>query len=155
MKDQIDSNMSRCHTAAVTLLLVLIVVASAPLADHEIRVQGAKSVWDGVYTAEQATRGEVAYQKECAVCHLDNLRGEAFAPALIDYTFTSRWQESTVGELFTVMKATMPADLTDRLPDADYAAIVAYLLKMNKFPAGEQELSTNADDLNQITFEKP
>ena len=29
----------------------------------------SRSVWDGVYTEEQAKRGEQLYRKECGTCH--------------------------------------------------------------------------------------
>ena len=28
-----------------------------------------RSVWDGVYTEEQAKRGEALYEKQCSACH--------------------------------------------------------------------------------------
>jgi len=31
------------------------------------------SVWDGIYTASQASRGEAAYRANCASCHGVNL----------------------------------------------------------------------------------
>ena len=33
------------------------------------------SVWDGVFTAEQARRGETAYLSACASCHGTGLEG--------------------------------------------------------------------------------
>ena len=32
-----------------------------------------RSVWDGVYTKEQAHRGQTVYGQECAKCHGENL----------------------------------------------------------------------------------
>ena len=34
-----------------------------------VAARQAQSVWDGVYTAEQAQRGEPLYQQSCAECH--------------------------------------------------------------------------------------
>src|ERR1039458_10596307 len=34
-----------------------------------------RSVWDGVYTKEQAQRGQTVYGRDCARCHSDNLGG--------------------------------------------------------------------------------
>ena len=41
-----------------------------------------KSVWDGVFTAEQADRGAAAYKTSCSECHGGDLMGDGFAPAL-------------------------------------------------------------------------
>ena len=37
--------------------------------------QTTKSVWTGVYTTEQATRGTDLYQRVCGECHGDDLEG--------------------------------------------------------------------------------
>ncbi len=33
------------------------------------------TVWDGVYTADQAARGKVVYDSHCSSCHLADLGG--------------------------------------------------------------------------------
>lgn len=133
----------------VTAALIAVVAGGAAFA------QASKTVSDGVYTKEQALRGEASYQKECASCHLDDLRGEGFAPALVADAFTHRWQNRVVGDLFIVVKVTMPQERPSTLSDEEYAAIVAYLLKMNNYPAGQQELSKDPAELKQITFKTP
>jgi mono/diheme cytochrome c family protein len=116
---------------------------------------GGKTVWDGVYSEAQAARGQVAYEKECASCHGTNLAGGGMAPALIEDAFAARWKDGPVGDIFIVTKATMPQDRPSTLTDEMYADIVAYLLKVNKYPSGPQDLSKNPPDLAQITFDKP
>lgn len=115
----------------------------------------APSVWDGVYTEEQASRGRVSYEKECAGCHLSTLQGEGLAPGLIGEAFTYRWQDGPVSDLFVVIKATMPADRPSTLQDQEYVDIIAYLLKKNNYPSGSTELSRNQADLKEIGFKKP
>ena len=39
--------------------------------------QAPRTVWDGVYTREQAQRGEKLYEQECGRCHGDDLTGIA------------------------------------------------------------------------------
>jgi cytochrome c len=60
-----------------------------------------------------------------------------------------------VGDLFKVIKVTMPADRPSSLTDQDYADITAYILKMNKYPAGPKPLVTDRDALLLIAFERP
>ena len=114
--------------------------------------QQPRTVASGVYTADQAKRGEAAYEKSCSVCHLPDLTGDQFATPLIGETFAQRWKDSNVGELFTVVKGTMPATAPGALTDEIYADIVAFLLMMNKYPAGGQELGKDPQELGTITF---
>src|SRR5258708_13609568 len=60
----------------------------------------SRSVWDGVYTEEQAKRGEPIYHKECAACHGDLLTGGESAPPLTGGAFLANWNGLTVGDLF-------------------------------------------------------
>jgi quinoprotein glucose dehydrogenase len=111
-----------------------------------------RTVSEGVYTEEQAERGKAAYEAQCSSCHLSDLSGQAFAPALVEDMFKSRWQEGNVGDLFLVVKQTMPQDKPASLTDKEYAEIVAYLLKSNQYPAGAQELPPDPKALNEVTF---
>lgn len=139
-----------------TAIVIGLVAALIPVvAGRAAFAQEGKTVWDGVYTEEQATRGKAAYRKECASCHMEDLRGEGYAAPLIADAFTQRWQDGTLGDLFTSLKATMPADRPSVLENEAYADIVAYLLKMNNYPAGQQELSKDPNDLRPIVFKKP
>jgi quinoprotein glucose dehydrogenase len=113
-----------------------------------------RTVSEGVYTQEQAERGKAAYEAQCSSCHLSDLSGQSFAPALIEDMFRSRWQEGTVGDLFLVVKQTMPQDKPASLTDAEYAEIVAFLLKSNQYPAGMQELPPDPKALNEVTFKE-
>ena len=47
----------------------------------------------------------------------------------------------------------MPADQPGHLSREQNAALLAYILSANKFPAGAAELSTDANLLRQIRFE--
>ena len=97
----------------------------------------SRQVADGVYTAEQATRGAEAYEKACASCHMSDLRGESFAPALNGDAFALRWENGKLTDLHKIVKATMPADSPGSLSPQAYADIVAFLLKANGYPAGQ------------------
>ena len=114
-----------------------------------------QTVSTGIYTAEQAKRGAAAYQKSCSLCHLEDLSGDQFATPLIGETFTQRWQDSTVGDLFAILKATMPANNPGTLTDEIYVDLVAYLLMMNKYPDGREELRHEARELSKIRFKNP
>ena len=111
---------------------------------------GSQSVWDGVYTDEQAQRGETAYEQECATCHLADLLGDGIAPALTGAAFDFRWSDLSVGDMYVAIRATMPQGAPASLSPQGYADIVSYMLMKNDFPAGETELPTDEETLNQI-----
>ena len=70
----------------------------------------ASSVWDGVFTDEQAKRGEAAYRQECSNCHGAELEGGDMTPPLVGGGFTSNWNDLTLGDLFERIRLTMPLD---------------------------------------------
>ncbi len=123
----------------------------APAAISE--VQGSRSLWDGVYTQEQAKRGEEAYREGCARCHgADLMSGDAVRP-LAGTEFLSTWNAKTLGDLFDRIRTTMPADKPGTLNRQQISDIVAYILSTNKFPAGKTEVETQSDLLKQIRFD--
>jgi mono/diheme cytochrome c family protein len=123
-------------------------IALLPAAAHA--QDGPTSVWDGAYTEAQATRGEGAYERECATCHLADLLGDGIAPALVGAAFDFRWRDLSVGDIFVAIRATMPQGAPASLSPQAYADIVSYLLKRNDFPAGDSELPTAEAALNAV-----
>lgn len=122
----------------------------APVPSSE---QESRSVWDGVYTEEQAKRGEALYLKECSNCHGQELEGADMSPALTGPAFTANWDGLTLGDLFERIRITMPADRPGSLRRQQNADILAHILSANKFPAGKTELPPEVQVLKQILFE--
>jgi quinoprotein glucose dehydrogenase len=114
----------------------------------------SRSVWDGVYTKAQASRGLVRYREECAKCHAENLMGGEDAPALVGDEFLPKWTGQTAGDLFELIRKTMPSEDPESLSRREYADILAYLLGANGFPAGEKELGSELAALKEIRIEK-
>ena len=127
----------------------LVVGASALWAQAD----GMRSVWDGVFTAEQAERGDRAYAANCASCHGTSLTGGESAPPLTGGEFSSNWYGLTIGDLFERIRTTMPADRPGRIKREQNADILAYILRMNQFPPGKAELSSQTQFLKQIRLE--
>ena len=111
-----------------------------------------ESLSDGIYTEEQASRGAEEYAARCASCHSADLRGNSNSPSLIGVSFMFIWEGRTLGELFTKMSNEMPTDQPGSLSQQSYAAILAFILKSNDFPAGGKELASNADALKSINI---
>jgi mono/diheme cytochrome c family protein len=112
-----------------------------------------RSIWDGVYTAEQAKRGEDLYPDGCSRCHGDELEGDE-APALRSEEFLRDWKGLTLGDLFLRVKDAMPGDAPGTLTNAQTADVIAYILSRNHIPAGNLPMPANAQQLKQIRMDK-
>ena len=115
--------------------------------------QQPASVWDGVYTQAQASRGETVYSKECASCHGQGLDGSGQAPPLSGADFKGNWNGQTVDDLFEKVQTSMPGDQPGKLSREQNADILAFVLGNNGFPAGSKELPADAAALGKIRFE--
>jgi quinoprotein glucose dehydrogenase len=134
--------------------LVLAVLAIAGVTGPALRAQETtRSVWDGVYTEAQARRGEAAYRLNCARCHGVALEGIETAGPLTGARFTANWNGVTVGDLMERVKVSMPNDRPGTLSRPLIADVLAYVLSVNRFPAGKSELARQTELLKQIKFE--
>jgi hypothetical protein len=144
---------------AMTFKIVapLILAAWAAGLVHTTRAEQAApvggSTWGGVYSDEQATRGAAAYAKHCTECHLEDLAGDGFAPALKGPEFLNNWNGLTVGDLFERIRVSMPPSDPNAVPVTDKADIVAHILKSSGFPAGKTELAPQTEALKAFKFE--
>jgi S-disulfanyl-L-cysteine oxidoreductase SoxD len=133
--------------------LALAALAIAPILIWAAQSPATVSVWDGVYTADQAARGESLFAKSCASCHGDQLEGEGQAPPLAGSEFMGNWNKQVVDDLFEIVKSTMPGDKPGSLSRAANADIMSYIFQVNGFPAGKTELPSDAESLKRIRIE--
>lgn len=131
---------------------IMVVIAGTAVGSAGRLIAQSKTQWDGVYTAEQAKRGEALYADQCASCHGPELTGGEMAPALVGGDFNSDWEGLPLGQLFDRMKTTMPQNSPGSLSRAQNADILALMLSKAGAPAGSTELPSQAELLNQITF---
>ena len=136
-----------------SIAILLCVVAGLCVARSQEPASAPRSVWDGVYTDEQAKRGEPIYQKECAACHGDQLSGGESAPPLTGGAFLANWNGLSVGDLFDRIRKTMPQSNPGRLSRQQDADVLAFIFSRNKFPAGKTELYKQSEMLKEIRFE--
>ena len=117
---------------------------------------GTRSVLDGVYTEDQAKRGQARYRR-CILCHLDDLQGDPAKQAspIAGEAFLEKWIGHTLKELFEKTSTTMPQDSPGSLSPPEYADVLSYMLQVNKFPSGKEELSAQSAQLDRILIEKP
>ena len=65
-----------------------------------------------------------------------------------------RWSGKNVDDLLGRMQRSMPPTLPGSLTRAQYADLVAYLLKSNEFPSGFEALGTDSERLRQILIQR-
>jgi mono/diheme cytochrome c family protein len=110
-------------------------------------------IWSGVYTEAQAKRGEATGNQRCSACHGSDFMGGEAGPALVGLEFLGNWNQQSLGDFFDRIHATMPADAPGSLSVQDTADVIARVLQLNKFPAGQKELPTDMNLLGQIKIE--
>ena len=140
------------------MVLTLMWIAGVAFASRLLVAQDAASggtVWDGVFTEAQASRGEAAYGRSCAACHKEDLLGSGTAPALAGDAFFRRWNESTMDEVVQTMKGSMPQEAPGSLDLQVYVDIVTYLLKASGSPTGTGELRADRDRLKLMRVTPP
>jgi cytochrome c len=129
------------------------IAAIGILAGLALIAQTTRTVWDGVYTDAQAQRGEGFYAKECASCHGAELTGGEAAPPLTGDSFYANWNGLTLGDLFERIRVSMPQNAPGSLSRQENVDILAFILKVNQFPAGKAELDRQTEILKQIKFD--
>lgn len=104
--------------------------------------QSGGTVADGVFTADQVARGEQTFRDVCSACH-DTVEFSGGR-------FRLTWVGLTAGDLFDTISTLMPEGDPGSLSPAQYAAVVAYLLELNGYPAGETPLPTSLSALQAL-----
>jgi mono/diheme cytochrome c family protein len=110
---------------------------------------------DGLYTAEQAHRGETLYKAQCTSCHGDALDGVGPYPPLSGDDFLTKYQGQPGLNLYNIIQKLMPATAPGSLTRPQAADLLAYILSFNKFPAGTKEFPSDEDTLKKVILPKP
>jgi mono/diheme cytochrome c family protein len=135
---------------SVALLACALAVNVTGQQRDQAKTSSGRTVWDGVYTEEQARRGGTEYMQACASCHADDLRGKGTAPSLVEESFWFLYGDSTVGDLWERIRTLMPSDRPGSLSSQSYRDVVAFILQSNKLPPGERELDADPEALREI-----
>jgi len=138
-------------------LLAVALAASFGALQHTAANETA-SIRDGVFTAEQARRGQAAYTGPCDRCHGYKLDGAPDdpdmlpAPPVAGNKFLRKWSGRSLAALVDYLRVTMPANNPGYLSDAEIVDIVAYMLAVSGMPAGVAALQPNAEVLAGIVI---
>ena len=143
----------RFRIVAAALLMAWVAGVTMAAGVVEQTAPTGTSTWSGVFTEEQATRGAATYAKYCSECHLEDLAGDGFAPALKGPEFMNNWNSLSVGDLYERIRVSMPPNSPSAVPNQDKIDIVTHILKSAGFPAGTTELAPQVEALKTIKFE--
>ena len=140
--------MRRCFLAITALATLL--GAHGRLVD----AQQMRTASDRVYSDAQAGRGQALYKERCASCHGDALGGQN-GPPLVGDDFMSVWSGQRLSDLVNKIKNTMPESDPGKLTRQQSVDLVAHILKVGRFPAGQADLAMDEAALQRITMPTP
>ncbi|MXW66762.1 MAG: cytochrome c [Gemmatimonadales bacterium] len=137
---------------AVPLAAVAVILGASSLAAQEEggdpaeaeEAAAAANTTQGVFSEEQATRGEDVFWNICAECHFEEDFGGPFIQS---------WAGASVKDLVDEIVATMPEDNPGGMPMEQYVDVVAYMFKINGMPTGEDELTAENVDAVEIALD--
>lgn len=112
---------------------------------RDAAAQSATSTKSGVYSREQALRGQDIYAGICKNCHTPESHSGA--------TFTTKWKGKALLDLYVYIRDQMPKNAPGSLSPEENADVLAYLLRMNRMPVGPIDLAADSDSLKAIRIE--
>jgi mono/diheme cytochrome c family protein len=107
-----------------------------------------RSTLEGVYTDAQADEGAQIFTRICSKCHDQEnpLRGPSFF---------AKWTERPLYAIWEFLTTSMPYGAPASLAPEEYAAALAYILRLNGYPSGETRLPHVPFEVANIDFDRP
>ncbi len=109
-----------------TIFSLLVLSACATTAQEE----SSAGVLQGVFTTEQAQSGRSTFNNVCRTCHIPRDFRTIFKQS--DDT------EALLSDYYDLISTTMPQDSPGSLSTESYMNVIAYLLSLNGFSAGDE-----------------
>ncbi len=121
------------HAAAATTSQTAVAQANAP----QPAAAPAAAAPPALYTEAQAARGAQIYAQKCVACHGENLQGTA-APSVAgtDFLDTAQRNGWTLSIIRYIVFSLMPRNAPASLAPDESAALMAFLLASDCYPAG-------------------
>jgi len=118
----------------LTLVAGLVCLAAAPLLAQEGE---QRTILDGVYTEEQAARGQRVYENLCSRCHGGEDFGPVRASDLTSPDFIDNWREYDLGFMYSMILEDMPPDGGAKPLPEQIVDVIPYILHWNEYPTGD------------------
>lgn len=129
---------------ALVLFASLLFAGAASLSAGAAPAQDPKSILDRIYSEAQAERGEQQFKVSCSSCHTPRMfTGGAFA---------ERWNGQSMGSVFEWLSVNMPENDPGGLKPQQYADVLAFVLGMNGYPVGSEDMPGDAAILTQYAI---
>tara|TARA_B100001057_G_scaffold11709_2_gene11112 strand:+ start:20915 stop:21337 length:423 start_codon:yes stop_codon:yes gene_type:complete len=129
-------------TLVTNVLKIILLISSISLLPMVV-LSESLTTNDKIYSKDQAKTGEELYRTNCLTCH----DKKYFRPVF------KTWTGQSLGTFFLVMNASMPQGNPGSLHIEEYTDILAYMLSLSRYSAGESKLSSSTEFLNSITIE--
>jgi S-disulfanyl-L-cysteine oxidoreductase SoxD len=101
----------------------------------------------GLYSEVQAKRGQEVFTAICSECHeIEDLTNE---------DFRMNWDGTTLYELFDNIRTTMPDENPGTLTPQQYIDVTAYVLQLNKLPAGPDDFTGDSASASAVRLPLP
>ncbi len=131
---------------------VALATATIALTDAPARVRPAHAAsfapdTVGAYTTAQAERGLTVFKKVCSECH----EPQDFTNA----DFHGEWNGRSLFDLYENVRTTMPDETPGTLTQQQYEDVLAYMLQLNKAPAGANEFRADSASAKAILLKLP
>src|SRR5690606_8587792 len=120
--------------------LLTLALGSAAIADAGA---APTSLTDGAYVATQAESGAVIFEERCSSCHNADFYKNVFRT----------WRGQPLLYLFEQVMSSMPADNPGSLMDNEYEDVMAYILQITGFPAGDTRLEYASGMMGDVAIE--
>ena len=96
------------------------------------------------FTDAQADRGRGTFRGNCTECHASGDFSDA------DFRF--KWSRRTAGSLYALIQTQMPETAPGSLTPGETVELVSYILRMNGFEPGPEELAADRAVLDAISL---
>jgi mono/diheme cytochrome c family protein len=135
----------RATRRAIPIAACLLAAVNRGTAAQQTGGDSTRSTLVGVYAADQAALGQEIYELQCRSCHVPVTHtGPAFVAA---------WQGRPLWDLFRYIRELMPKNDPGILSQRETTRVIAYLLRMNGMPPGNDELPADSTTLSRIRIE--
>ena len=135
--------------ALVASFLCSLALSAGALGQPSPATDDMRTVQEGVFSEDQANRGQEHYEANCMRCHGADLTGGGARP-LVGDEFLRNWLGLSLDGLFDQLN-TMPPSAAGTLGEGAYLEILSFILERNAFPLGDEELNTSV--LSDIRIE--
>lgn len=113
------------------------------------------TIWDHVFTQQQAELGKALYVTNCLGCHGKTGRGSPGGPPITGVALNKKWSDTTLLDIYTFARTYMPPGKAGTIGNEQaYVNIITYLLELHGAEPGDTTLEYDEEALGNIYIVK-